>query len=122
MKFPHNRYKRDELTDIRFQLRFRKLKGFALLNPFNCHDHIFQTLLTPDCDWSKQPIPGPVRQRSAIDRVRIAMKREGHGQRKFAGKLHGSSDRATVRYSRLFIRPGRDRTDHEYAKNNRTTD
>lgn len=50
MKFPHDRYEWDELTDVRLQLRFRKLERFAFLNAFDRHDHIFQSLLTSDRD------------------------------------------------------------------------
>jgi hypothetical protein len=60
VKFPHDRYEGHELTDIRFQFRFRKLEGFAFLNIRDRHDYIFETLLCSNGYFSKQPVPGPI--------------------------------------------------------------
>ena len=58
---PHDRYERDELADIRLQFRFCKFERFAFLNALDRDDHIFQALLSSNCDCPKQPVPGPIR-------------------------------------------------------------
>ena len=51
--FPHDRHKRNELTDVRLQFRFRKLERFPFFNALDRHDHIFQTLLSSNKYFSK---------------------------------------------------------------------